>query len=171
MANSSVSKVRDDIEVGSDMNFEEKWWKAEAAIAVISALFVIAGLFGFFGQGPMAKTRSEQAGITLEWERYTRFRTPTEIVVHLPNEVLRTGHARIWINGPFLDTARLDNVIPKPDHTEIKDDGVLFDFATDPNSKTAHVVFVQEPTKIGTIRGQISVEPNHVWNISSFVYP
>jgi hypothetical protein len=169
MSNSGA-EVPEDSEVGSNIQFEHNWWKTETIISGVLSLFVLLGLLGAFGQGPLSKVKAQQDGFTSEYERFTRYRTPTEIVVRLPKEALQAGHVEIWMSGSLLDGARMSNVIPKPDHTTLKSDGIVFDFTTDVTTDKAHVVFVQEPTKAGKISGQISAS-GHNWNISSFVYP
>lgn len=45
----------DSVDVGYDESFERTWWKLERISSYVLLIFVIAGLLGVFGRGPLSK--------------------------------------------------------------------------------------------------------------------
>ena len=79
----TVSKVNDEIAVGSDPEFQRHWSRFENGVWIFFALFVLADLAGCFGRGPLAKAQAQTKDGTLHvnYERIERFSTPSVITV------------------------------------------------------------------------------------------
>src|SRR5437763_10087082 len=82
---SSVSSVNDEIEVGYDSAFSDKWWKFNVACWYGLTFILLAALAGAFGRSPAAKAErmSADTAIRVQFDRLLRFRTQAEMTVDL----------------------------------------------------------------------------------------
>ena len=54
----SVAKVNGEVAVGSDLDFQRKWWRFERVLWTVLTLIVILDALGFFGRGWFAKAHA-----------------------------------------------------------------------------------------------------------------
>ncbi|HEY0778088.1 MAG TPA: hypothetical protein VGD56_08990, partial [Gemmatirosa sp.] len=75
----------DGIDTGSDLHFEERWWRMEQVVWGAMTLVLIGALAGAFGRGWLSEATAGQRGgaLSVDYERFARFRTPTVLDVHL----------------------------------------------------------------------------------------
>ncbi|MCU1261683.1 MAG: hypothetical protein JWO80_4568 [Bryobacterales bacterium] len=58
----NVSKVNDEIAVGSDLEFQRKWWRIERTLWVVLAALLVFDVPGCFGRGSLAN--AEEVGLS-----------------------------------------------------------------------------------------------------------
>ena len=77
----SVSKVNNDLAVGSDLAFQRRWWTFEFCVWTLFTILVVLGAIGCFGRGPVAKKqyKASDGSLDIQYERITRFGTPSLI--------------------------------------------------------------------------------------------
>jgi hypothetical protein len=53
----SVARVNDELAVGSDLEFQRRWWKFERAVWIFFTLLLVIDVLGVFGRGTLSKAR------------------------------------------------------------------------------------------------------------------
>jgi hypothetical protein len=96
-----TQKDDDALEIDRPEVFLKRERVAQRIGTAILSVFVIAGVAGAFGSGPLSRTRVQDGSVTLEFERFTRqtFRTQLDISIagltgasqeiRIPREFLR----------------------------------------------------------------------------------
>src|ERR1700761_999470 len=87
----TVPKIDGELAVGSDLEFQRKWWRFSSFIWKFFALVIVADLFGCFGRGPLAHATAETPDKTLvvNYERIERFSTPSILRVNFGPKAIR----------------------------------------------------------------------------------
>src|SRR5690348_10507214 len=114
---SHISSLDDELEAGSDMVFERRWWRFERVTWAAMLLLVLAGAAGVFGRGPLTRTTATapDASLTVEHDRVARYRTPTVLDLRLALPPDRPAEpVRIHLSAALLGALRVDNVAPRP---------------------------------------------------------
>jgi len=80
----SVTKVNDEIAVGSDLRFQHRWWRFERTMWVVFVIIVVLDALGTFGRGwaANAQEKTHDGTMDVKYERIERFRPP-----HFENSV------------------------------------------------------------------------------------
>ncbi len=161
------------IQVGFDANFENRWSRIQRIGRVLMLLFVLAGLGGLFGRGPLSRTIAmrpdAQLQVTYEWT--ARYQTPSVIEVVIERRAIQTGLVRLRISGDILDKLRLQQVSPQPWLTQILPADNTLVFRTDPTQASAKVRLVIQPSRIGRIHGSIGLDDRPAVEFDQFIWP
>jgi hypothetical protein len=162
-----------DVEIGFDEKFETRWWRTERIAWTIMLVLVALGLSGVFGRGPLSKrTAGSPSGpVQIDYERFTRFRTPTALTVHLARGAMRDSLATIWLGRDLTDGSAVQRVVPEPERAEPDDGGTLYTFAAPANTDSTTVRFFLEPGKTGPQHGHIAIPGVQALEIPQFIYP
>ena len=124
----SVGKAHGELDVGTDLRFEQGWWRTERVIWFLLGMLVLAGLSGALGRGPLASNRGSSAGgsIQYQYDRVQRAGTPTTVKLRLfPPQ---TGGPSLYLGGEVQDSSGLE-LTPPPDSTVAASGGAWFRFA------------------------------------------
>jgi hypothetical protein len=150
--------------------FEDRWAKAKVVLVCLMTLFVLAGLAGVFGRGPVsratAKTSESQALVT--YERFAGRGTPGQMSLEFKQP-----------NGPPLATLTLDPAVtdhmsitatqPRSSSESSSPAGATYGFQLGPDGLGKIVLSVQ-PFKAGPVRGALTINGERV-PIQLMVWP
>jgi hypothetical protein len=165
-----IQRVKD-LEIAEDLAFQERSWVVQRVGWVVMGLLALAGLLGLLGAGLLSGAKAGEPGdpLWLEYDRFERFQSPTQLQVHfIPKQV---GQVRIWLDRDYLEQVQLQQVSPQPLRVEAAADHWVYVFrATQPNQATA-VTFFFQPQHIGSLSGSIGLEAQETLDFSQFVYP
>ena len=81
----TVGKVNDEVAVGEDLRFQERWWIVERALWVVFLLVIAAGVSGILGRGGVFSRgyfAAPDGSCTVEYERVAHFGTPLRLILH-----------------------------------------------------------------------------------------
>jgi hypothetical protein len=150
----SIPKVDNEIAVGSDLEFQRRWWKWEFVAWTIFTVLIIAAVAGFLGRGYFSKTRAASAdgAIQVEYERVARFGAPTVAAVTFGPAAIHDGKVQLWANQSILREMGTQRVIPQPQQASLTENGTLFTFAVNDQvagATPARVQFMLQPTAVG----------------------
>ncbi|MBV8570703.1 MAG: hypothetical protein JO319_08820 [Acidobacteriaceae bacterium] len=145
----TVPKVNDEVAVGSDLEFQYRWWKFERIVWTFFLLIVIADVLGVFGRGPLAKAhaRSKDGTIDLQYERVERFSTPSIMTVKFGPNAIRDGKIQLWVSQSVIKQLGNQRVVPQPLISTVGQDGILYTFPA--ASAPASASFALEPSSPG----------------------
>jgi hypothetical protein len=161
-------------EIGEDEGFERRWQIAQRIAWLFLAVFVIAGLAGVFGRGPISSIRAASASglATVEYDRFARFEAPAVLKVSVDPHAATNGSVSVLVSGPVLEALRIEQTSPRPLWVKAAPDGELFAFAAAGAGDRVSIRFGEEPRHTGHLTGRLQVDSRGgSVAISQIVYP
>ncbi len=144
----TISKV-DDIAVGSDLEFQHKWWRFTRIMWIVFTAIVIADLLGCFGRGPLANAhvRTTDGTMEVKYERIERFSTPSILRIRFGSNAIQDGKIQLWVSDALVNSLGNQRVVPQPAASVVGQGGILYSFPA--TAIPAEVAFSLEPTAPG----------------------
>lgn len=174
----SVAKVNNEIAVGSDLQFQRKWWRFERAVWSAFVIIVVLDLLGLFGRGPIANAKMIAAdnSFTVKYERIERFRTPSILSVLIAPSAIHDGKFQLWLSQGYVDPLGNQRIIPQPLTSEPQDGGILYTFQIGQEKLGSErqqptVQFALEPGETGIFKLQIGIPGGSQLQTRIFVMP
>jgi hypothetical protein len=145
----TIEKVNDEIAVGSDLEFQHRWWRFERVIWVVFGLLILADLLGFFGRGHFAKIRlrTSDESMDVQYERIERAATPSILIIQFGPSAIHDGKVRLWASETIVKELGAQRVIPEPSASAIEDGGISYTFSA--GKLPASVQFALQPLAPG----------------------
>ena len=166
-----VARVNDEIAVGSDMEFQRRWWRFERILWIVLTMVVILDALGFFGRGWFAKAhaRTADGSMNVDYERIERFGSPSKLIVHFESSAVRDGKIQLWASNSLLHELGNQSVSPRPDESALVWPGILYTYTSsaDPNS----VQFSLEPAKFGVAWLTLRVPGHDELRLPIIIFP
>jgi hypothetical protein len=136
------------------------------------AVIVAAAVAGLLGSGPLARaTVSAPGAFTIEYGRLTRYQSDQTLHIYLDPAVTRGREARVWINRKFLDSSKIQAVVPMPLRVEAEADRLYYVFHMAKPGDRLFVAFNIQAEQIGLVDGRIGVQDGREVAFRQFVYP
>jgi hypothetical protein len=150
---SRQKKRDDDLTIDRPERFLQHERAVQKAGVVFLTVFVVAGVAGLFGNGPLADATIASGGTTLRYERFTRqtFRTELDISIASVN----APTVALTLPRTFLD--RIDMLDLRPADTLKRMDGDFATFEVPVLNGAASVVLYYEPKETGILEADVSV--------------
>ena len=167
----TVPKINDELAIGEDLRFQERWWRFENGVWIFFALLIVMDLAGVFGRGPLAQaqTSTRDGDLHVKYERVERFGTPSILTVDLGAHTVENGKAHLWVSDDLVKVLGNQRVIPQPSESRIERNGVLYTFAAAPAKLS--VAFALEPAEVGLHTLQLRVPGADRVDLTIFVMP
>src|SRR5947209_8369850 len=145
----TVAKVDNEIAVGSDLDFQRKWWRFTRVIWIVFAAIVLADLLGCFGRGVLANTRlkTNDGAMDIKYERIERFSTPSILRIQFGPNAIQDGKIHLWISETFIKSLGNQRVVPQPLRSVVGQGGISYTFPA--TTVPAAVEFALEPLTPG----------------------
>ena len=160
------------LEIDEDEAFERRSFTVQRAGWIFMAAFVVAAAAGLFGSGPLARAHTAVPGaFTVEYDRLTRYQSDQTLHIHLDPAVTRGREARLWINRGFLDSSKINTVVPAPLRIEGEADRLHYVFHMAKPGHRLFVAFNIQAEQIGLVHGRIGVGDTHEVTFRQLVYP
>jgi hypothetical protein len=127
-------------------------------------------LAGLFGHGLVSRVveGSLQEGLQVEYERFGRQQSPTEIRLSARPE--HDGPFSIWIDHSYLAQVELQHIVPGPETAVLTKGGVRFEWHA-VTREPAKITFYLQPHTIGRLSGEVRTDDNAIVRIQQFIYP
>ena len=177
----SVSRVNDELAVGSDLEFQRRWWKFERGVWFFFTLLIVLDVLGLFGRGPLAKARlrASDGSAEVTYERVERHATPSVLTVHfgpsavedgaVQGGVVKDGKARLWVSEDVVKELGNQRVSPQPESSTLERGGILYTFPAGPPPLA--VQFSLQPTSVGPASVALQVPGRERQSANIFVMP
>lgn len=162
------------IEIDEDMDFQRASWKVQRAGWVLMLLFIITGLLGLFGNGPISSARAGDEGSTLlvEYDRFLRVHAPTAAMFRIGNDAaLPDSTVRLWVDRSWVSAFELRAITPEPDRAETAGTRLVYVFRVVPPASQLRITMDLEARKTGRINGAVGLTNGPAISISQFAYP
>lgn len=161
-----------DLEIEEDIHFQEGEWRAERVGWVIIAAVILLALLGLFGSGPLSSASANgPQGYQVDYSRFVRMMSPTEIRIALPAEAASEGEARFWIDREYLDRFEVENIVPEPQEEEIGADRITYTILVSAQEVPANIRLELSPKTSGFFRGRAGWGEANSLTFSQFIYP
>jgi hypothetical protein len=145
----SVAMVNDEIAVGSDLDFQRRWWRFERILWSVLTVIVILDALGFFGRGWFAKAEANTAdgSMHIQYERIERFGAPSLLTIHFGQSAVRNGAIELWASDSLLHELGTQRVIPQADRSQLDGRGIVYRWIAAPQPDS--IQFSMQPAKVG----------------------
>jgi hypothetical protein len=138
-----MSEVREvgKIQVEEDLDFLRKEWRYQQVGWFAMASFIVLGLAGALGRGPLSKAEAGDAStFAVSYERIIRHGTDTQLRMTAGNG-LRDDTLRVFITSRYLQSFQIRDISPRPVSSGVRGSYVYFDFLRDPRSQSSEITF------------------------------
>jgi hypothetical protein len=167
----SVPKVRDEVAVGEDLEFQRKWWRFEKIVWPILLAIVVVDLLGGFGRGWLSKARrsTPDHAMQVDYERIARASTPSLMTFNFQQNAIHQGRIVLYVSDSVVKPLGAQRIAPQPAMSNVGDGGITYVF---PASKAPAMVQLQlEPSFPGLHSFTVRAEGSAPVTGSVFVMP
>ena len=153
-----VAKVDNEVAVGEDLAFQERWWTFERIIWSVFLLIVVADMLGVFGRGWLAKAelRGTDTGMDVKYERVERAMTPSVRTIDFQRAAFHDGKVELFVSDSLIKELGNQRGVPQPEQSSIGNGGITYTFPV--NGVPAQVEFAMEPSFPGMHGFQLQVQ-------------
>lgn len=161
------------LELNDDLEAQLITWKVQRWGWLAFALILGAALLGLMGRGPLSHSYVIQhdAPLALEFERFGRHGSGSQVRIHLLPGASRDGRARVRLDREFYENVDDLQVIPEPSESEAGAEWVTLTIATDRPDRPTVVVVDYVPQGYGPLRCRVGLEEGEPIRFQQFVYP
>ncbi|HVF65839.1 MAG TPA: hypothetical protein VNE58_17785 [Casimicrobiaceae bacterium] len=157
-----------DLDIGEDIEHTRRTWTVQRAGWIAMALVVGAALLGVFGKGPLSGATRESAGLSVDFDRFARWRGEIDVRVTPAATAGRT--LALTLPQTYLEQIELVAVTPPALRVEPREDRTTFVFAG-ATGAPQEIVFRVKPNRIGFLDGAIGVEGAAAADFRTLVFP
>jgi len=161
------SRQNDGLAVDRPEAFLKREHAAQKAGIVVLVLFVLAGMAGLFGDGPLSDSVVHNGAVTVTFERFTRQTTGTglQVVADTPTT---DGAVAIRLRREFLDDIDILEVRPANALKRLEADVVVFEVPAARGQ--AFLQLRYEPKRYGVLRTDIFVGAQPAAHVRQLVF-
>lgn len=153
------------IELQDDPVFQQRQFLVAKVAGALFVVVAAAALLGLLGTGPLSDATARGTGISVDFDRFVRFDTPTEIEVSVSGG---SGTTELSLSAAYLEGFDVENVTPEPDRQSAVGDRIVFAFEERPPST---VMLSLTPREIGLQKGTASLAGGGSASYHQLVYP
>lgn len=94
-----------DLEIRQDQRFQQREWRLERIGWTLIALFVLAGLLGLLGPGPLswATARSDGGLVEVEYQRFTHWVADDTVEIRVAPDAVGAGAFEVTLTGDWVE--------------------------------------------------------------------
>jgi hypothetical protein len=162
----SRSRAEEDFE--SERIFHEREWRMQRIGWICIAVFLALAIAGLFGGGPLSHARVAGAAGSIEYERFIRSGTSTELVV-TPARAAPGGVHRVEISSEFLAAFSVESVTPEPGQVRMTGQRLVYEFAA--AASGASISFHIRPQRLWRHRAEVRIDGGEPLAIAQLTYP
>lgn len=162
-----------DLELDEDMEFQEREWRVERFGWFGLLLVVVLAMLGLFGNGPISWTSAstDDGSLEVSFERFGRRGGSQDLGVTVDATAAEGSTWEIELSQGFVDSMRIDSIIPEPDSVEAVPGGVRYTFAQADPTAELEARFSVTPRQLWGQGGEIGLTGGEPVTISYFLFP
>jgi hypothetical protein len=159
-----------DLEIERHERFQVLEWRWQRLGWAVLGAFVLAGLVGLLGPGPLSSTTRTSGPVTVRFDRVTHHEADDTVTLVLGPEAIRNGTITAELSGSWLAGVDVQGITPEPSaQRAIPGGGTVLEFEVEkPGEVEASMSF--RPQQHGTISADLTVGQDTV-SFSQFVMP
>jgi hypothetical protein len=153
-------------EFESERIFHEHEWRIQRIGWWLLTIFLALAFAGLFGNGPLSHASAHAAQGRVEYERFIRYGTPSEIVV-TPTAGAAHGISRVEISSDYLEGFRIERITPEPASVSMSGPRLVYVFTA--AGAGASISFDVDPQRLWSHRAVIRIDggaPLEIWQLT-----
>ncbi len=153
-------------------SFQRREWAVQRAGWLVLWGFLLCGAAGLFGRGPLAHAHvADPNGGSVDYERFARNRTPTDLTMTIPAADRHGDTATVWLDRQYADQVDIQRVTPEPVEVAVEPGRVVYRFLVSRGQGSVRVTFDLQPQAVGTLHGMAGLLNSRGIAFSQLVYP
>lgn len=148
--------------------FDRNWYRVRAALQVLLALFVLAGLAGLFGGGWLSSSIVRIGPIEVTYDRFARKTVPFRIVARSVDQ-LPVGRVSMTLGRTLTEKAAIIRTIPTAASSKETPDGTAFAFTSD--DARPEVTILIQPDRFGVFEWKLKIDGAGETSLFQIIYP
>lgn len=165
----SIVKINDEVAVGEDLEFQERWWKFERIAWSFFTVVLLCTCAGLLGRGPLAVAHLQDGYMRVQYERIARSGTPNMMEIKFTSAAIQNGRVHLYVSDSVPKELGSQRVTPSPLETSAGNDGLTYTFAA--TAPTAAVKIMLQPDGPGVIPLTIGIAGQPALHTSVIVLP
>lgn len=147
----------EDDDLALDIDHDERFLRREHQVNhlgwILLTLFVLAGLLGLLGAGPLSTRTSGEPGdaVRIEHQRVSHFEAEDALTLYLSKEAIDGDTLTVELTGDWLKSVDMSSLAPDADAQRIVPGGVIYEFAVE-EPADVEVVMSFRPQSLGDHR-------------------
>jgi hypothetical protein len=141
------------VQIHQDLPFHRRQWMIQRSGWVLGAAVLVLAIGGLFGGGPLSHVRAGPSSLRVEYERFIRRDTPTEIRINV--QPAASEEVQLAFSREYLHALDIESMLPTPERTGSTNQEVVFSFRVEPKAESALITINATPLHAGKLRGRI----------------
>lgn len=147
-----------DLQIQQDEAFQRREWRFERLGWALLTLFVVAGLLGVLGKGPVAwSTVGDGDVVQVEHNRITHLEADDTVLLRFGPDAVEDDTVTVELTGTWVSAVDLRSVSPAPSEESLTPGGVVMEFAVDTVGRDLAVQLGFRAQGIGSYTGHARV--------------
>lgn len=136
-------------------------------------LFLLAGLLGLFGHGPLSATanRTPDRQLVVSYDRFVRYQAPESLRISVTPDAVSGGAFHLDVGGEFFKSVELKRIVPEPENAILSGNSVTYRFLAGDTQAPTTVLIHYEPRVRGWLPIVIGLANRPKLQIRQFSYP
>jgi hypothetical protein len=161
-----------DLQINQDLSFQRRSWQVQRVGWWIMLLFVVLGLLGLLGSGPLSHrtlSTSDQS-LQLEYDRLIRLHAPNRLKIQTTLGE-NTKQQIIQISDDYLEQFQIIRISPQPERSIVQDNAHFYYFPVTSSRQPISIIIDLEADQIGQVDGTIALDSETRLQFVQWVYP
>jgi hypothetical protein len=157
----TVPKINNEVAVGEDLRFQERWWRFEKIIWPCFAFIILLDILGVFGKGPLADAEAHATDRSFEvkYERIERYGTPSILNISFDPKAVQDNKIEFWVSDTLVKNLGNQRIVPQPLKSQLSGQGITYTFPATPDQTS--VSFALQPATVGVHPLRLSLADGH----------
>lgn len=161
-------------EIQEDPAFHRRSWTVQRAGWMAMVVLVVAGMLGLLGgEGPFVDNRAggSEHGIVVEYQKFIRKRSPTDLRIHVLPDAAESSDIAIWIDRAYLERFEVQYINPEPASVATSDTHLIYTFELSEPGQAANLTFNIESESFGMPDAWIGIDGREPVEFRQIIYP
>lgn len=159
------------LQVRQHERFTRREWRIERVGWLVMTVFVVAGLVGLLGPGPLGWTTAETSGglLAVEYQRVVHHEADESLTFTFSPEAVQDQQVTLEVTGDWLQGIDLQGISPTPSSEKLTRDGAVFEWDVE-QPGALEVIVTYRPQGYLVLDADLAVEQDRL-TLSQTVLP
>ncbi|MFP5334867.1 MAG: hypothetical protein ACLGIV_06090 [Actinomycetes bacterium] len=160
-----------DLHVRQHERFTRREWRVERVGWVVMTAFVLSGVLGLLGPGPLSWTTAESSNgvVAVDYQRVVHHEADEALTLTFTPEAVQDQQVTLELTGDWLEGIELQGISPAPSSEQLTRDGAVLEWDVDqPGSLEVTVTY--RPQRYAALDADLAVRQDRL-TLSQLVLP